>query len=277
MPLSSTHYAQIAVGLFRMLRRPTLEQLAMADHALASSLLESNESPMQDLDFSHPISDPFWSREFAIAHGWCLAAQGNLAGARTTLTGAVEQAAQNRDLAGEVAALHTIVRLIGEPESATALSHLAESAPEKFVQHLTAHAQALTSRDPSILMALSREFEIAGALLLAAECAGLAAVIYRGQSDRSSARASLQTSLRLSSSSESPTSREMRRVHEVMRLSDAENEVVRLAASGLGNHSIARQLGVSQRTIENHLQRAYSKLGIRSRKDLAGGLEALRP
>jgi DNA-binding CsgD family transcriptional regulator len=53
------------------------------------------------------------------------------------------------------------------------------------------------------------------------------------------------------------------------KLTDAEDRVVRLAASGLTNREIARALFMSVRTVEGHLSHAYAKLGLRSRTELA--------
>jgi DNA-binding CsgD family transcriptional regulator len=52
-------------------------------------------------------------------------------------------------------------------------------------------------------------------------------------------------------------------------LTEAEERVVRLAASGLTNREIARALFMSVRTVEGHLSHAYAKLGLRSRTELA--------
>jgi predicted ATPase len=51
-------------------------------------------------------------------------------------------------------------------------------------------------------------------------------------------------------------------------LTPAEGKVAALAAQGLANAVIARELVLSRRTVETHLQRAYAKLGISSRKQL---------
>ena len=42
-----------------------------------------------------------------------------------------------------------------------------------------------------------------------------------------------------------------------------------LAASGLSSKAIALQLGVSARTVDNLLSRAYTKTGVNARRDLA--------
>ncbi|MEV4421464.1 AAA family ATPase [Patulibacter sp. NPDC049589] len=55
-------------------------------------------------------------------------------------------------------------------------------------------------------------------------------------------------------------------------LTDAELDVARLAASGLGNPAIAARRHVSRKTVETHLGRIYRKLGIGSRDELAAAL-----
>jgi DNA-binding NarL/FixJ family response regulator len=55
-------------------------------------------------------------------------------------------------------------------------------------------------------------------------------------------------------------------------LTPSEQRVVELAAKGLSNKEIAQELVVTLNTVETHLSRAYSKLGIRSRSQLAGVL-----
>jgi DNA-binding CsgD family transcriptional regulator len=52
-------------------------------------------------------------------------------------------------------------------------------------------------------------------------------------------------------------------------LTPSEAEVARLAASGLKNREVAAQLGISTKTVEAHLARAYAKLGVQSRAQLA--------
>ncbi|HEV2360640.1 MAG TPA: LuxR C-terminal-related transcriptional regulator, partial [Acidimicrobiales bacterium] len=56
------------------------------------------------------------------------------------------------------------------------------------------------------------------------------------------------------------------------QLTPTEGRVVGLAANGMSNKEIARELFVSVNTIEGHLSRAYAKLGVRSRGQLANAL-----
>ncbi|MFF8846317.1 ATP-binding protein [Streptomyces sp. NPDC015127] len=55
----------------------------------------------------------------------------------------------------------------------------------------------------------------------------------------------------------------------ISQLSPQEREVVRLAATGATNREIATQLFLSHRTVGHHLYRAFPKLGITSRSELA--------
>ena len=57
-------------------------------------------------------------------------------------------------------------------------------------------------------------------------------------------------------------------------LTPGERRVAELAAAGLSNKQVAARLYLSDRTVEAHLSRAYAKLGVGSRAQLA---RALRP
>ena len=58
----------------------------------------------------------------------------------------------------------------------------------------------------------------------------------------------------------------------VVPLTDREREVALLAARGMQSKVIADQLFLSMRTVNNHLQRVYDKLGINGRPELASAL-----
>jgi DNA-binding CsgD family transcriptional regulator len=55
-------------------------------------------------------------------------------------------------------------------------------------------------------------------------------------------------------------------------LTPTERDIVALAARGLANKEIARALSIAVHTVEVHLSRAYAKLGVRSRSQLAARL-----
>jgi DNA-binding CsgD family transcriptional regulator len=57
-------------------------------------------------------------------------------------------------------------------------------------------------------------------------------------------------------------------------LTAGERRVVELASQGRSNREIAQALFVTAKTVENHLGRAYRKLGVRSREELGDALAA---
>jgi DNA-binding CsgD family transcriptional regulator len=67
-----------------------------------------------------------------------------------------------------------------------------------------------------------------------------------------------------------------RRTRDPRALSAREQRVAELAAAGLANAEIARQLYVSVSTVETHLEHIYAKLGIHSRYELIAMAAELR-
>ena len=58
-------------------------------------------------------------------------------------------------------------------------------------------------------------------------------------------------------------------------LTNRERQVAELAADGAKSREIADRLYLSPRTVENHLQRVYAKLGVNGRQTLAPALRSL--
>jgi DNA-binding CsgD family transcriptional regulator len=56
-------------------------------------------------------------------------------------------------------------------------------------------------------------------------------------------------------------------------LTPSELRIARLAADGRTNREIAHELYITLKTVEGHLSRAYTKLGIEGRSELAAILE----
>jgi DNA-binding NarL/FixJ family response regulator len=65
-----------------------------------------------------------------------------------------------------------------------------------------------------------------------------------------------------------------RRMRDRDELTETERRIAQLAADGRSNREIAGELFVSERTVESNLTRAYRKLGVRSRTELARKLPA---
>jgi DNA-binding CsgD family transcriptional regulator len=65
-----------------------------------------------------------------------------------------------------------------------------------------------------------------------------------------------------------------RRAKDSVELTETERRIAELAADGRSNREIAGEVFVSERTVEANLTRAYRKLGVRSRTELARRLPA---
>ena len=55
----------------------------------------------------------------------------------------------------------------------------------------------------------------------------------------------------------------------MMKLTDRQDQIARLAAAGLSNKQIARDLGISEGTVKVHVHDILNRLGMRSRVVLA--------
>jgi DNA-binding CsgD family transcriptional regulator len=59
-----------------------------------------------------------------------------------------------------------------------------------------------------------------------------------------------------------------RRAIDAPLLTEREREVLTMAVQGLTAAQVAERLFISKRTVETHLERSYSKLGVRSKREL---------
>ena len=158
-----------------------------------------------------------------------------------------------------VEAWHLAVRLGADEGIVDRLRLAGLPADHPLVEVVRAHAAAVASGDADQLDAVARRFATDGLTLIAAEVAVAAA---RQGHDRAGALAS--GLLARCPDARTPAVEGQ----PVTELSDRRREVAGLAAAGHDGRSIARRLGVSGRTVENHLTAIYRQLGVRSRREL---------
>lgn len=201
-----------------------------------------------------------------------LLVDGQVERARARLVACAESAAKANDVVTEAACLYDLARS-GRPElAADRLSTLASRADGEWLPVFAAHAAAAVADDAEGLDAARARLAELGAMAYAAEAARAAADSFaRAGDQRRAARASVTASDHLA---------EVQMFHGVTAsglggpdpLTRREREVAELAAKGLASKAIAEQLYVSTRTVESHLLRVYTKLGVRSRAELADTL-----
>ncbi|MBT2391990.1 helix-turn-helix transcriptional regulator [Streptomyces sp. ISL-1] len=203
-----------------------------------------------------------------------IAAAGDLSSARDILGDAAADAQRQGMWTLESQLLSDIARL-GDPASvANRLTELAKLCDGQFVAARAEHASALTEHDPGRLADVSARLEALGTPLLAAEAATAAAEAYQGLGGVRAATAMSFRASNLAAQCEGARTPGLVRVDSAIPLTRREFDVALLASRGMASREIAERLVLSPRTVNNHLQRAYTKLGVTSRTELA---EAMGP
>ena len=193
------------------------------------------------------------------------------------LLAAADDAAACGLLTSAATLLYDVARL-GDPRSARdLLEELAGRCEGLRVANYALAARAAAAHDPAALTSATERFEDSGARLYAAETALAAAVAYRRVGSSRPARALELRSAALAGQCEGTRTPALIAATATASLTARELEVAMLASRGLASQEIARQLVLSVRTVDHHLQHAYEKLGITRRKQLADALASFRP
>ncbi len=218
--------------------------------------------------------DPFGHlhTEQDLGRAWAAAAEGDLPAARDIARAAAARAAQAGHLSSEALLLHDLARL-GDPAGARdRLDELAARCEGALVPAYAGHARAAAARDPLALVAATDRFEAIGADLMAAEAATEAAHAYQRAGQPRAAATLRARATALAARCEGAGTPALVTTARVVPLTRREREVAVLAMRGGTSREIADRLRLSVRTVDNHLQNVYTKLGITARDQLAAAL-----
>ena len=203
------------------------------------------------------------------SRAWVHAAAGELSLACETLAAAAARAEASKMHVVQARLLHDIARL-GQPGMVAArLVALAEIADGELVTALAGHAAALVRGEPACLQAAGLALEVLGADLLAAEAYLAAAATCRSAGLARPASAMARRAAELLAACGDVRTPGLSFGADAERLTRREREVAGMAAAGASSREIAERLVLSVRTVDNHLQNAYGKLGVTSRDELA--------
>jgi DNA-binding CsgD family transcriptional regulator len=205
---------------------------------------------------------------------WLSVANGELSRARRILADAADRAAGLRLRVAEAHVLHDIARLGQADAVAPRLAALAAVADGELLPALAAHAAALVRAEAVGLEAAGLAFEKLGARVLAAEAYLAAAAGYRAQGLARPVSAMTRRAAELAASCGDVRTPGLSSGVPGERLTRREREVAALAATGASSREIAAKLVLSVRTVDNHLQNVYSKLGVSSRDELVAVLRS---
>ncbi|CAN5628592.1 hypothetical protein BH10ACT3_BH10ACT3_13710 [soil metagenome] len=268
--VSAARCAREAAVVFGDLQHPGarwgLGALALATGQQGDA--EASENAVSDLDAEGPSPVALMDTELDRGRAWALVASGRVPGARDALFEAAESARVRGHFSLEAGALHDIARL-GDPARALGrLTELSTMIDGDLIVARVAHTRALANSDAKALDEVSTMLAGLGANLFAAEASTAASHLHRRDGSSRAAASSSATAAELSARCEGAGTPALGSETGALELTRREREVARLAADGLSNREIADRLVVSVRTVENHLQRAYDKLGISSRDGL---------
>jgi ATP/maltotriose-dependent transcriptional regulator MalT len=211
-----------------------------------------------------------------LAAAWVLAGRGELSEARKLASRLGTAAAERGMVSWATLALYDALRL-GELAVGSLFIEVARRFDSPLAGAMTTHAEALIGRQSAGLVAAGDQLAALGLLLAAAEAYAQAATELRGAGQRVGAASAAAHASALAAQCEGARTPALAAAGLAeLKLTRRELEVVGLAARGASNRDIADTLCVSERTVEGHLLRAFTKLGIARRAELSafGGLGA---
>ncbi len=206
---------------------------------------------------------------------WRMVGAGDIEGAHQLLDAAEQRAAAGGHLGQAAEAAYERVRL-GRPRLvAERLATYARGGDGALVAALAEHAVAAATDDSAQLSRAADRLGGLGLLLAAAEAASsaAAAAARAGDPRRAAALARQVAAWRAQTEGALTPALLSAAPHQVERLTEREREIAVLVAQGRSSKEIAGALFLSVRTVDNHLQRVFAKLGVKSRAEVRSALE----
>lgn len=237
------------------------EALARAGHVdAAGEALEKVEH------YRHPSYHYVESHRLLVM-GWVAAAGGHASAAVDLAAQAADFACRNGQLAREVMALQTAIQF-GRNDSADRLGELRGCVGGLRAPLIARWAHAADRDDGDELLVVSGELEKIGDRIAAADTAAHAAHAFGrlGLHRPQIAASARATRLMSICGGNTPA---VSAVAEYFPLSEREREIATLIGRGLSNKQIADALFMSVRTVEGHIYRARTRIGLKSRTELA--------
>jgi len=232
---------------------------------------ESAAAALEEARRTQPIARMYDASRY-LAEIDCHRAEGNLGKAEAAARAGAEWARAAGMIVDEAQILDAWLRMAPSSALAERLAALAAATDSQLVSVLADHAQAMVAADAEALLAASERFARLTAWRMAAEAADEAAREFDRRNQARAAAAAHQSAARWFDRCEGRRPVVAERPGGPVPLTKREREIAALAAAGRSSREIADTMYLSPRTVENHLQRAYIKLGITDRAALAKAL-----
>jgi DNA-binding CsgD family transcriptional regulator len=249
--------------------------LANAERAHVAALAGDHEQAADAMAESDRMHSPTMSVLYPWlekARCWVTACAGDVAGGVDVLNRLVDRLRADGFAGHEVYALYDLVRLGQAGAVADRLNELAATAQGALAPVMAWHASAAAAQDGAGLLAVAEELAGLGMNLYATEAAAAAVTLLRAdRSPKTPAAAELYADLLARCGGVRTPALDVPQP----ALTARERQIAKLAAAGVPSREIADQLFLSARTVDNHLLRVYSKLGVSGRAELAAALRTL--
>jgi DNA-binding CsgD family transcriptional regulator len=239
--------------------------------------LEAADAAMAKMRASRHPTFAFIEPDTLLAEAWVAANRGHVTAAQRLSRRGAELAGSRGQYAREVLCLQVAVQFgDATPVTATRLDQLAGTVEGPRAAIAARYANAILRADPDTLWSVSGELHSMGDRLAAADAAAHAHQGFTAQGRRGPALSAAErvTAITAEHHATSPATHASR---TPLPLTTREREVATLVADGLSNRHIAETLGSGVRTVEGHVYRACTKLGVSSRNSLATVINQHRP
>lgn len=231
------------------------------DHAQAAEVLARAEA-------GYGMRSAMYAPELELARAWTHAARRDLPAAVAAARRAVEVAERAGQYGVAPLAVLDSVRL-GDRGVVPAAERVAARLGTAMSALIARYARALGDGDPVALEEVASEFATAGRLAAAADAAAQAAVRHGAAGAGAAQLRARGCAAKWAAACDSPATPALEQALAPLPLTERERNIAVLVADGLSNKVIAEQLCVSVRTVEGHVYRACTKLGVADRMGLA--------
>ncbi|MFJ2061074.1 LuxR C-terminal-related transcriptional regulator [Streptomyces sp. NPDC087908] len=262
-------YAE-AVFLARKYHQVQPLRLAIGYLAACAAVLGDAEAAEETLK-SLRSAKGLMTGEEQLGPAWLLVARGRTAQAQEVLGEAAASARACGQQASEGLLLTDVARLGGASDVRERLEFLADLLGTPLSRARAQLAEGLAERSPERLGRAAEALGRLGAYLLAAEAAFQSAAHYRGEGRAASAKEAAERAAAFVTHVQGARTPGLMGASQT--LTPREWEIALLAVSGHTSRRIADLLGLSVRTVDNHLQHIYTKTGTSSRIQLAEALD----
>jgi DNA-binding CsgD family transcriptional regulator len=245
------------------------DALARAGQATAAA------EALEKVEHYHHPSFVFVESNRLLVSAWVAAAHGRTSEAIAMAGQAAEFAAAHKQLAREVMSLQAAIQF-GDQSRVSRLTELSGAVGGTRAPVVARWARAVADTDGDELLRVSEDLEAMGDRIAAADAAAHAALAFGNDNLRGSRLTASGRASRIITECGAVTPATLAAAAS-LPLSDREREIAMMASRGLSNKQIAELLVMSVRTVEGHVYRACTRLGLKNRSELAAVIEQFIP